>query len=97
MRAYIEVRQEGEALIAASGLNATVLRPWYVIGPGHWWPVVLVPVYAFLQRVPSTAGAAKRLGLVTRSQMVDALVSAVEQPATGVRILDVPAIRSAHA
>ena len=20
-------------------LNATILRPWYVPGPGHWWPM----------------------------------------------------------
>jgi uncharacterized protein YbjT (DUF2867 family) len=34
MRAYIAVRQEGEALIRASGLPARLLRPWYVVGPG---------------------------------------------------------------
>ena len=33
MRAYIAVRREGEALVRASGLPATILRPWYVLGP----------------------------------------------------------------
>ena len=41
MRAYIAVRQEGEAAIGRAGLTATILRPWYVLGPGHWWPVAL--------------------------------------------------------
>jgi uncharacterized protein YbjT (DUF2867 family) len=43
MRAYVAARVEGEAAIAEAGLTATILRPWYVLGPGHWWPVVLIP------------------------------------------------------
>lgn len=38
MRAYVAVRQEREALIRASGVPATFVRPWYVLGPGHRWP-----------------------------------------------------------
>src|ERR1700745_963102 len=38
MHAYIAVRTECEAAIDAAGLNATILRPWYVLGPGHRWP-----------------------------------------------------------
>lgn len=45
MRAYIAVRGECEAAIEASGLNATILRPWYVLGPGHRWPYLLIPMY----------------------------------------------------
>jgi uncharacterized protein YbjT (DUF2867 family) len=52
MKAYVEVRAEGEALVRASGINATILRPWYVLGPGHWWPYALVPVYAILRPSP---------------------------------------------
>src|SRR5919198_177904 len=39
MREYQQARAEGEALIRRSGLNATILRPWYVLGPGHRWPI----------------------------------------------------------
>jgi hypothetical protein len=52
-----------------------------------------VPVYAILRLIPSTAQGARRLGLVTRKQMISALVDAVEHPPNGVRIVDVPAIR----
>ena len=45
MKSYISVRQECESLLRASGLVVTVLRPWYVLGPGHRWPYVLLPVY----------------------------------------------------
>jgi uncharacterized protein YbjT (DUF2867 family) len=95
MRAYVAVRQEGEALIKASGLAATLLRPWYVLGPGHRWPYLLLPLYALLRRIPATRSGAERLGLVRRREMVAALVRAVEQPTSGVRVVEVPEIRAA--
>jgi uncharacterized protein YbjT (DUF2867 family) len=98
MRAYIVAREEGERLVEACGIPATILRPWYVLGPGHRWPYVLLPVYAALRRFPATRQRAERLGLVTRATMVAALVRAVETPpATGVRIVEVPEIRRAAA
>ena len=96
MKAYIAVRAEGEALVRASGIRATILRPWYILGPGHRWPYLLLPVYAILRRVPMTRSGAERLGLVTRRQMVAALVRAIETPpAETVRTLEVPEIRQA--
>lgn len=93
MRAYIAVRQQCEALIRESGIPATIVRPWYVLGPGHHWPRLLLPVYWLLERNPATAMMAKRLGLVTLSQMTQALVWAIEHPATGIEIMDVDRIR----
>ena len=95
MRAYWEARAEGEALLLATGLPATILRPWYVLGPSHRWPYLLVPLYALAELLPATRDGARRLGLVTREQMTRALVAAVESPPGGVRIVDVPAIRVA--
>lgn len=92
MHAYIAVRSQGEALIAAHGLDATVLRPWYVLGEGHRWAYVLIPIYALGRLMPATRAGAMRLGLVTHAQMVQALIAAVESPATGVRIVEVPEI-----
>ena len=97
MRAYLAVRAEGEALIRTRGLAATFLRPWYVLGPGHRWPIVLLPIYAILRRIPATRAAAERLGFVTLAQMTAALVRAVEEPPSGVRIVEVPAICAAPA
>ena len=96
MKVYQQVRREGEELIRQAGLNATFLRPWYVLGPGHRWPYALMPVYALLARLPATRDGALRLGLVRHEQMVDTLVDAVEQPAVGTRVVDVPAIRAAR-
>jgi len=94
MRAYIEARVAGEALVRASGVPATILRPWYVVGPGHRWPVVLEPMYALLRTIPATRAGAERLGLVTREQMVSTLIEAVVRPPPGtLRIVEVPEIR----
>jgi uncharacterized protein YbjT (DUF2867 family) len=93
MRAYVAVRQEGERLIRASGLAATILRPWYVLGPGHRWPYLLLPIYAVLARLPGIREGARRLGLVTHEQMLRALVRTTEEPPAGVREIDVPQIR----
>ncbi len=93
MAGYIAVRAEAEALIKGAGFAATFLRPWYVIGPGHRWPLALVPFYWLGERLPATRESAVRLGLVTIAQMVEALVRVVEQPPNGVRIVDVAAIR----
>ena len=69
-----------------------------MLGPGHRWPLLLVPVYAVLRRIPATRETAERLGLVTREAMIAALVRAVETPPMGgVRILEVPDIRRAMA
>jgi len=93
MKAYIAVRSECEALIRQSGLSATILRPWYMLGPGHRWPVVLLPAYWLLERFASTRDGARRLGLLSLEQMVCALVWATEHPSDRIRIMTVPEIR----
>ncbi len=97
MQAYIAVRQAGEARIRASGIPATILRPWYVLGPGHYWPYLLVPFYAIFTLLPPTREGARRLGLVSLAQMVGALVKYIEEGPEGARVVDVPGIRAANA
>src|SRR5207247_11181758 len=89
MKAYIAVREECEQIIRESGLNATILRPWYVLGPGHRWPYALLPMYWIMERIPKTRDSPLRLGRVTLQQMVNALAAAVESTYEGIRILQV--------
>jgi hypothetical protein len=72
-----------------------MLRPWYVLGPGHWWPIALLPFYGVAALVPSMRENARRAGLVTINQMVRAVVHAVENepPGSEPRVVDVAAIR----
>ena len=86
--------------ISSTGIGEFWIRytvaPWYVLGPGHRWPYLLVPMYAIARFIPSKRDVAQRLGLVTLRQMIDALVRAVEHPPpTGtIRIVEVPQIRN---
>jgi len=95
MQAYQAVRAEVESLLQSSGVPATVLRPWYVLGPGHRWPYLLKPFYYVCERLPSTRETALRLGFVTHAQMTAALLRAVEDPAADFRLVTVPDIRAA--
>jgi uncharacterized protein YbjT (DUF2867 family) len=99
MHAYIAVRREGEAAIAQSDLTATIVRPWYVLGPGHWWPVALTPLYAAARLLPAWRAGAERLGLVTIHEMLATLIWAVEHPPPvhERRVMDVPRIREVAA
>ena len=94
MKDYIAVRTEVESLIQSSKMNATILRPWYVLGPGHRWPYMLIPAYWIAERIPATREAARRLGLVRLAQMLTALVNAAGTLPQGVRIVGVPEIRA---
>ena len=94
MRAYVAVRQEAEEYLSRFISTRTVLRPWYVLGPGHWWPYALKPIYALAATMPAYREATERLGLVTLAQMTAALVQAVENPPPGCCVIEVPAIRA---
>src|SRR5437879_13368122 len=98
MQAYLWVRSLGEAMIREARLTATIVRPWYVLGPGRRWPKVIMPLYKLAEAIPATRATAERLGLVTIEQFVNAMVSGAENPpASGQqRIVDVPGIRNAH-
>lgn len=96
MKDYIAVRAECEQMILDRHLNSTILRPWYVLGPGHRWAHVLMPFYKACELLPFTRAGALRLGLVTLDQLILALVEAVEAPVQGTRIVGVPEIRAAR-
>jgi len=93
MHAYVGVRMRVEALLRESGMPHTVLRPWYVLGPGHRWAYALLPMYWLLGALPATRAGARRLGMVTLEQMIGALMWAVETSGPDSRVMEVPEIR----
>lgn len=88
MKEFIEVRTKGEELIRQSGMNATFVRPWYVLGPGHYWPYLILPFYKLFELIPQTREGALRLGLVSIQQMLNCLLYCVKDPAKGIRIIE---------
>jgi len=94
MQDYQRCRAEGESAIIQEGLAATFIRPWYVVGPGHYWPLIFHPLFKVLEWIPSTAEKAKKLKLVYLNQMLSVLEQAVEaSPPDGIRIIEIETIR----
>ena len=60
MKAYVAARAEAEAFLRDTVRNATFLRPWYVLGPGHRWPYALIPFYFLAEKLPATRGSTLR-------------------------------------
>lgn len=96
MHEYLAVRAEGEAMIRASGMNGTFIRPFYVLGPGHWWPYFILPIFWCFEMIPSKREAARRLKPVSLAQTLAALTRAVQQPASGIRIVEADEMRQAE-
>jgi uncharacterized protein YbjT (DUF2867 family) len=93
MREFQAVRAEGERMVIESGIPASFVRPWYVLGPGRRWPVVLKPFYALARAYPPTREGAIRLALVTLEQMTQTLAWAVENPPERLQIFEPPQIK----
>ena len=70
---YQEARRQGEQAVIASGIPSTFIRPWYVVGPGHYWPLLFNPVFKLLEVIPKTSAQAKSLALVSLKQMLRTL------------------------
>jgi uncharacterized protein YbjT (DUF2867 family) len=97
MHAYQEVRKEGEQYCVSKRLNCTFIRPWYVLGPGHWWPIVLLPLYLVAELIPSWREKARALGLVTIKQVLNPLVDVIEADAKPLNVIEIPDIlRNPH-
>lgn len=87
MREYVAVRAEGERMIRESNVPATFIRPWYVLGPGHRWPYLILPLYWLAMLAPKSRDTARRLYPVPLRKVIQSLVDAIERPpSSGVRI-----------
>lgn len=94
MKDYQECRAAGEAYIRSTAIAATFIRPWYVVGPGHYWPLLFSPLFKILEWIPSTSRKAKALRLVSLKQMLNTLMYAIEHsPDNGVDVIEIERIR----
>ncbi|WP_276503120.1 SDR family oxidoreductase [Terrimonas pollutisoli] len=91
-----QVRKNGEMYCKASGLNCTFIRPWYVVGPKHYWPVLLLPLYGIAEIVPAWRQKARGMALVTIHQMTRTLIAAVEAESLPLQVIDIKKIRHAR-
>ncbi len=85
MKEFISVRKQGEEMIKRSGgMNAVIIKPWYVLGKGHYWPYLILPLYWLFMIIPPFSKTAKRLYPVKIKNVLNAIVYSVENPCEGV-------------
>jgi len=92
MREFQQVRAEGERLLLQTGLKTSFIRPWYVLGPGHWWPILLKP-FLLLAKYAGKREAVENLDTVTLPQMINILLYAIKNPPGRNAVYDVHAIK----
>ena len=93
MAVYQHCRQEGELYCKSKGFNCCFIRPWYVLGPGHWWPILLLPLYAIAELFPGLRVKTRAFALVNIRQMIATLLKAIEQEPLPLRIVEIKNIR----
>ena len=93
MKDFQVVRAEGEQALMNSGLRISFMRPWYVLGPGHWWPILLKPLF-FIAKLAGKKEAAENLDTVTLQQMIRALVHAIKHLPATIAVYDVQKIKT---
>lgn len=72
MASYQQISKNGETYCKTKGLKCTFIRPRYVVDPGHYWPVLLLPLYSIAEIIPAWRQKARGMALVTIRQMIRA-------------------------
>jgi nucleoside-diphosphate-sugar epimerase len=94
MKDFQQARAQGESILLQQHFVCSFIRPWYVLGPGHWWPVLLKPFYLLAKLIPSKREAAKQLDTVSINQMIKTLVHAVKDQPVSTVVYDVADIKN---
>lgn len=88
MKEFIKVRMQGEELLRQSGIRSSFIRPWYVLGPGHYWPYILLPVYRLFELFPFSQQTALRLHPVKLYQLINCMIYAVQNAPESVAVYE---------
>ena len=96
MAEYQAVRKEGEEYCKSKYIKYTFIRPSYVLGRGHYWPVLLLPLYGIAEIIASLQKRAGSMAFVTIRQMLHTLITAVEADPLPLRIIEIRNIRKSR-
>jgi nucleoside-diphosphate-sugar epimerase len=81
--AYGRSKQEGERLVAESGLASVVIRPGHVYGPGGWYAEEILPLLRRPGRFAVIGRGDNWWDVVHVDDVADAIVSALERAPDG--------------
>lgn len=80
---YGRTKQEGEQMLAASGLDVAIVRPCHVYGPGGWWANEIIPLLRRPGRFAIVGSGENLWDVVHVDDVANACVLAVESAAPG--------------
>lgn len=89
MKEYRDARKQGEAYALSKHLVCTFIRPWYVVGPGHYWPLLLVPFYGVAQLVPQWKQKTAGKELIGIKLLLSTFLKAIEAPPQKQRVFEI--------
>lgn len=92
MFTYQANKKRAEAALNSSGMNISLLRPYYVIGEGRTWAKVLNGLYYLAEKFPNALAKARKLRLVSHQQILDKLVQAIESEPKKLTIYEIDCI-----
>ncbi len=81
MDAYQSARALAENYFKETNIPLSIIRPWYVLGPGRWWPSLLLPIYGLLELIPFTRKKATAFTPVLLEPFIDTIHFAIDNPA----------------
>lgn len=93
MNTFQEVRAEGEKLLSEAPFTCLFVRPWYVLGPGHYWPLLLKPLYWLLKKMPAYRQKAEALDTVGIQQLIGSICQHIKNPPASSTTLEVSDIK----
>ncbi len=92
---YVRCKAEAERIALDAGLDVSIWRPSFILGPGQQWPILMEPIIALLGLIPGHVGdTASRARAVRLEQLAASMVWALDHPESIGTILDVPRIRT---
>lgn len=92
---YVRCKAEAERIALDAGLDVSIWRPSFILGPGQQWPIVMEPIIALLGLLPGHIGdTARRARAVRLEQLACSMVWALDHPESIGTIFDVPRIRT---
>lgn len=87
MKEFIDVRIQGEKLLSDQReMKTTIIRPWYVLGPGHYWPYILLPLYKISGLFSFSKDTSLRLYPVKIDQLVRSIIYSVQNPPESISV-----------
>jgi uncharacterized protein YbjT (DUF2867 family) len=78
MFTYQANKKRAEAALNASGLQVSLLRPWYVVGEGRTWVSIFDGLYNLAEKYPKTLAKIRKFRLVSHQQVLETLIHAIK-------------------